>query len=150
MSASADQKTLKKLTDTSLAQGEPKIFATNVLTLVGPRTTRRGSRACRTCWTRRSSSSRARRGRAVRRRGQGDGGARRPGTPAIRRARRAASRRSGGRRDRVRHGCEGGRGRGCHRQSESPRRTRRSTVPDTWPEGLQQPELAAQFVDLAG
>ncbi|KIC65777.1 molybdate-binding protein [Kocuria rhizophila] len=35
--ASADQKNMKKLTDADLAQGEPKIFATNVLTLVVPK-----------------------------------------------------------------------------------------------------------------
>ncbi|WP_431695953.1 molybdate ABC transporter substrate-binding protein [Kocuria rhizophila] len=35
--ASADQKNMTKLTDADLAQGEPKIFATNVLTLVVPK-----------------------------------------------------------------------------------------------------------------
>ena len=35
--ASADQKNMKKLTDADLAQGEPEIFATNVLTLVVPK-----------------------------------------------------------------------------------------------------------------
>ncbi|QBJ20549.1 MULTISPECIES: molybdate ABC transporter substrate-binding protein [Kocuria] len=35
--ASADQKNMKKLMDADLAQGDPKIFATNVLTLVVPR-----------------------------------------------------------------------------------------------------------------
>ncbi|WP_058955540.1 molybdate ABC transporter substrate-binding protein [Kocuria rhizophila] len=35
--ASADQKNMKKLTGADLTQGEPKIFATNVLTLVVPK-----------------------------------------------------------------------------------------------------------------
>lgn len=35
--ASADQKNMTKLTDAGLAQGSPEIFATNVLTLVVPR-----------------------------------------------------------------------------------------------------------------
>ena len=43
--ASADQKNMKKLTDADLAQGEPKIFATNVLTLVVPKDNPAGIRS---------------------------------------------------------------------------------------------------------
>ena len=43
--ASADQKNMTKLTDADLAQGEPKIFATNVLTLVVPKDNPAGIRS---------------------------------------------------------------------------------------------------------
>ena len=43
--ASADQKNMQKLTDAGLAQGEPKIFATNVLTIVVPKDNPAGIRS---------------------------------------------------------------------------------------------------------